>query len=65
MPKANISGEESLLKFDDVKEKIQVDVLVEKDASGKEASTIVDVVNGYKILRNGPITEEEIKEVLK
>ena len=62
---ANISGEESLLKFDDVKEKIQVDVLVEKDASGKEASTIVDVVNGYKILRNGPITEEEIKEVLK
>ena len=62
---ANISGEESLLMYEEVKEKIEADVLVKKDASGNQASTIVDTINNYKILRQGPITEEQIKEIIK
>lgn len=62
---ANISGEKSLLIYEEVKEKIEADVVVKKDASGKEASTIVDVINDFKILREGPIKESQIKEIIK
>ena len=62
---ANISGEENLIKYEDVKEKIKADVIVKKDAKGNAASTIIDTTNNYQILRQGPITEKEIKEVLK
>lgn len=63
---ANISGEESLLKYEDVKEKLNnVDALVKKDASGNKASTIVDATNNFNIIRQGEITEEQIKEALK
>ena len=62
---ANISGEENLLKFEEVKEKIKADVIVKKDAKGKEASTIVDTINNYQILRQGPITEAQIQEAIK
>ena len=63
---ANISGQESLLKYEDIKNKlVDVDAVVMKDASGNKASTIVDVTNNYQILRQGEITEEQIKEALK
>ena len=62
---ANISGENNLLKFEEVKEKLNVDAIVKKDAKGNKASTIVDAVNNYQILRQGPITENEIKEIVK
>lgn len=62
---ANISGQENLLTYEEVKDKVEADVLVKKDASGKVASTIVDVINNYKILREGPIKESEIKEIIK
>ena len=62
---ANISGEENLIKYEEVKEKIKADVIVKKDAKGNAASTIIDTTNNYQILRQGPITEKEIKEVLK
>ena len=61
----NISGENNLLKFEEVKEKLNVDAIVKKDAKGNKASTIVDAVNNYQILRQGPITENEIKEIVK
>ena len=62
---ANISGEDNLLKYEDVKERIEADVIVKKDARGEIASTIVDATNNYQILRQGPITEEQIKEITK
>ena len=62
---ANISGENSLLKYEEVKEKVNADAIVKKDASGKRASTIVDVINNFKILREGPITESQVKEAIK
>lgn len=64
---ANISGKGSLWDYKDVlndlKEKI--DMLVKGTSGGKTSSTIVDCVNDYAILREGPITKEEIMEVLK
>lgn len=63
---ANISGEDSLLKYEEVKEKlINVDALVMKDASGNKASTIVDTTNNFNIIRQGEITKQQIKEALK
>ena len=40
-------------------------MIVKGDARGEGSSTIVDCVNDYKILREGPISEEKIREVLK
>ena len=59
---ANISGKGSLLKYEDVINELdgRVDGIVLDDAKGETASTIVDMVNEPKVLRNGPITEEEI-----
>ena len=42
---ANISGEENLLKYEEVKKRIEADVIVKKDAKGDIASTIVDATN--------------------
>lgn len=62
---ANISNEESLLKYDEVINILKdVDVVVKKDADGKLASTIVDVTNNFKILREGPISKEEIEKAI-
>lgn len=63
---ANISGEGSLIKYEDVKKQIGilVDGIVKADASGEVASTIVDCINDYKILREGPISNDEIKGIL-
>ncbi len=65
---ANMSHEPSLLKWKDVYEKLdgRIDGVVKKDASGSLSSTIVDCSSDdIKILRQGPITEEEIMDLIK
>lgn len=62
---ANISDQESLLKYEDVIKQLKdIDVVVKKDADGKIASTITDATNNFKILRQGPISKEDIEKVL-
>ena len=64
---ANISGEGSLIKYEDVIKQIgnKVDGVVNADARGDKASTIVDCLNNYKILREGPISKSEIDKYIK
>ena len=64
---ANISGEGSLIKYEDVVSQIgdKVDGIVKADARGDKASTIVDCLNDYKILREGPISKKEIEKYIK
>ena len=65
---ANISSEPSLSKWQDVYAKLEgrIDGIVLKDARGSQASTIVDCSNDeIKILRKGPILEEEIFKIIK
>ena len=60
---ANMSHEPALLKWIDVKEKLdgRIDGVVLKDASGYMSSTIVDCSSeNIKILRDGPILREDI-----
>lgn len=63
---ANISGSGSLIKYKDVESQIgeRVDAIVVDDAKGENASTIVDCLNNYKILRQGPILESQIQSVI-
>ena len=63
---ANISGAGSLIKYEDVIGQLgdKVDAIVKDDAKGEKASTIVDCLNNYKILRQGPILESQIKAVI-
>lgn len=63
---ANISGSGSLIKYEDVKAQIgdKVDAIVIGDAKGEKASTIVDCINDFKILREGPISKDEIDKAL-
>ena len=64
---ANISGAGSLIKYEDVIGQIgnKVDAIVKDDAKGERASTIVDCLNNYKILREGTILESQIQAVIK
>lgn len=64
---ANISNTGSLLKWEDVYEsmKNKIDGIVCEDSKGNEASSIVDVRDEIKILRQGPISINQIKEALK
>ena len=64
---ANISGEGSLLKWEDVYECMngKIDGIVCEDAKGDRASTIVDLSNDIRILREGPISLDEILEVTR
>lgn len=63
---ANISGAGSLIKYEDVIGQLgdKVDAIVKDDAKGEKASTIVDCLNNYKILRQGPILESQIQAVI-
>ena len=60
---ANISGKGSLLKWEDVYACMNntIDGIVTLDARGESASTIVDCSKEVKILRQGPISESEIR----
>lgn len=66
MTSANMASEPNMDAYRDVYAKFggQVDVLVMENAAGKTASTIVDLSDGIKILREGPISLDEIREVL-
>ena len=64
---ANVSGEGSLLKWEDVLSCMdhRIDAIVCEDARGESASTIIDVTGeDIKVLRQGPILLEEMMEVL-
>ena len=64
---ANVSGEGSLLKWEDVLSCMdhKIDAIVCEDARGESASTIIDVTGeDIKVLRQGPISLEKIMEVL-
>lgn len=63
---ANISGEPVCNTLDEIKEKLPtLDSILEGDVSFGQASTIVDGTNNIKIQRPGPISLEQITEVLK
>ena len=65
---ANMSHEPSLLKWKDVYEQLdgRIDGVVKKDATGLLSSTIVDCSSDeIKILREGPISKEEILDLVK
>ena len=63
---ANISGSGSLLKWEDVYECMngRIDAIICEDARGEASSTIVDTSDEIKILREGPISADQIKECL-
>lgn len=63
---ANLSDTGSLLKWEDVYDQLngKIDAIVCENATGEISSTIIDVTNEIKILRQGPITLEQIKEIL-
>ncbi|MBQ1483163.1 MAG: threonylcarbamoyl-AMP synthase [Erysipelotrichaceae bacterium] len=65
---ANVSGEGSLLKWQDVLACMEgkIDAIVCEDARGECASTIIDVTEeDIKVLREGPVSLKEIQEVLQ
>lgn len=64
---ANISGEPVCNTIDEIEEKLPtLDGILEGDVSFGQASTIVDCTNNIvKIQRTGPISLEQITEVLK
>ncbi len=64
---ANISNKGSLLKWEDVFAAMnkKIDGIVCADARGEKASTIVDLSDDIKILREGPISLDELEEALK
>ena len=64
---ANISGNASLLEWKNVYDCMngKIDAIVTEDARGDKASTIIDVTGEVKILREGPISLERIKDCLK
>ena len=65
---ANISGNGSLLKWEDVYACMhgKINGIVTEDAGGDQASTIIDVTSDeVKVLREGPISLEEIKEAIE
>lgn len=65
---ANISGNGSLLKWEEVLSSMKgkIDGIVCEDAKGSVASSIIDVSGRcIKMLREGPLSLNEIKEALK
>ena len=63
---ANISNEGSLLKWEDVYDSMngKIDGIVCEDARGDKSSTIVSVIDELKLLRQGPISFDDIKKAL-
>ena len=65
---ANISGDGSLLRWEDVYECMngKIDGIVCEDAAGFEASTIVDVTGeDICVLREGPVSLKELQEAIQ
>lgn len=66
-PSANRSGEKPALTFKEVEDIFgnELDYIVPGEASNGLPSTIVIIDNGVKVVRQGTITEEQIKEAIK
>lgn len=65
---ANLSGEPSMCSYEDVYDKLngRIAGLIKRDATGTNASTIIDLTGEeIKVLREGPITLDEIEMKLK
>ena len=64
---ANISDTGSLLKWEDVFASMnnKIDGIVCEDARGDKSSTIIDVSEDLKLLREGPISLKTIMEAIK
>lgn len=64
---ANLSDTGSLLSYKDVLAQLdgRIDGIVCADATGETSSTIIDVTNDIKLLRQGPITLDQIMEALR
>lgn len=64
---ANLSDTGSLLNWQDVYSQLngKIDGIVCENATGSKSSTIIDVTEQVKLLRQGPITLDEIMEVLR
>ena len=64
---ANLSDTGSLLKWEDVYAQLngRIDGIVCSEATGSTSSTIIDVTEDVKLLRQGPITLEQIKETIE
>ena len=64
---ANISDTGSLLKWEDVFASMnnKIDGIVCEDARGDKSSTIIDVSNELRVLREGPISLKTIMEAIK
>ncbi|MDH6603692.1 L-threonylcarbamoyladenylate synthase [Bacilli bacterium PM5-9] len=63
---ANISGRDAATITNEVIEQLgnRIEVIVEGEAKNKKASTVFSIINDkITILREGPITKEEIEEV--
>ena len=63
----NDSGEEPINEYEKIKEKYNdlVDEIYDNNEElSKVSSTVISLVDGFKILRNGEIKEEDIKELL-
>ena len=68
VPSANKSGEKPAINSKEVKEIFQneLDFIVEGEANLDKPSTIIDLINSeIKVVRPGPISIDDIKEVLK
>ena len=67
MSSANRSGQPPCKNFDEIKESLpDLDGILEGEVTFGQASTIVDcTLEKIKILRQGPISEEQIMEILK
>lgn len=63
---ANISNEPSLIKANDVKEKFngKIASLINEDAINGKASSVVNVMEQVLVYREGPISKEQIEDVL-
>ena len=64
---ANLSDTGSLIRWEDVYSQLngKIDGIVCEDASGDSSSTIIDVTDKVKLLREGPISLQDIMEVMK
>lgn len=63
---ANISNEPSIREYQEVINKLgdRIDAIVTEDAKSETSSTIVDLTDGFKIVRQGEISEEELLNTL-
>jgi len=63
---ANLSGEPSLMNWEDVYNSLngKVDGIIKGVSRGNQSSTIISIVDDFKVLRQGPISEEDLRKLL-